>query len=134
VAILQRPALLFSYHSHPCRAQLTGPRLVAISNQPPSLLSPGWLPTSNWTVSLTNQLLHVTLLNWTVDNLYYGTPLTLLITFRHEPHREHCFICYSPIVPRPLYRNGCLFICLLHSNGCCLQSHRLAMGLYVTWL
>jgi hypothetical protein len=29
-----------------------------------------------------------------------GTRLTLLITFRHEPHRKHRFHCYSPTVPR----------------------------------
>jgi hypothetical protein len=32
-----------------------------------------------------------------------GTRLTLLIIFRHEPHRKHCFHCYSPTVPRPLH-------------------------------
>jgi hypothetical protein len=31
------------------------------------------------------------------------TPLTLLITFRHEPHRKHRFSCYSPTIPRPLH-------------------------------
>jgi hypothetical protein len=33
-----------------------------------------------------------------------GTRLTLLITFRHEPHRKLCFHCYSPKIPRPLQR------------------------------
>jgi hypothetical protein len=45
-----------------------GPRLAAISHQPPSLLFTGWLPTDNWTLSLTNQLLHITSLNLTYDN------------------------------------------------------------------
>jgi hypothetical protein len=31
----------------------------------------------------------------------YRTRLTLLITFRHEPHRKHLFYCYSPTIPRP---------------------------------
>jgi hypothetical protein len=56
----------------------------------------------------------------------------LLITSQHGPHRKHRFHCYSPTVPRPLHRNRCLFIRLLHCSGCCLQSHRVATGLYAT--
>jgi hypothetical protein len=52
------------------------------------LLFIGWLSTDNWTLSLTNQLLHITSLNWTADNPYSRTRLTLLITFRHESHRK----------------------------------------------
>jgi hypothetical protein len=69
--ILQLPALRSSYHSRPCR---TLPNWV-----------PGWRPfhsnllvlpsqvdfqltTDNWTLSLTNQLLHVTSLTKTADN------------------------------------------------------------------
>jgi hypothetical protein len=44
------------------------PRLTVISHQLPSLLFLDWLSTDNWTLSLTNQLLHVTSLNWTPDN------------------------------------------------------------------
>jgi hypothetical protein len=74
--ILHLPTLRSSCHSCPCRTlvnwQLSwlGPRLEAILHHPPSLLFIGWLSliTDNWTVSLTNQLLHVTSLNWTADN------------------------------------------------------------------
>jgi hypothetical protein len=38
---------------------------VAISHQPPSLLFTDWLLPDNWTLSLTNQLLHFTSLIWT---------------------------------------------------------------------
>jgi hypothetical protein len=89
---------------------------------------------------LTTELFHATTGYFTLlystellRNFYSGTLLTLLITFRHKPHRKHRFHCYSPTVPRPLHRNGCLLICLLHSNGC-LQNHCLAMGLYATIL
>jgi hypothetical protein len=47
-------------------------------------------------------------------------------TWKHHSH------CYTTTIPRPLHRNSCLFIRLLHSNGRCLQSHRLTMGLYAT--
>jgi hypothetical protein len=75
--ILQLPTLRSSYHSHLCRTLVNwqlnqlGPRLAAISHQSPSLLFTGWLSTElscNWTLSLTNLLLHVTWLNWTADN------------------------------------------------------------------
>jgi hypothetical protein len=65
--ILQLPALRSSCHSHPCRTLVNWqlnylvPRLAAISHQPPSLHKPtsSWqLTTDNWTLSLTNQLLH----------------------------------------------------------------------------
>jgi hypothetical protein len=39
----------------------------------------------------------------TTDNFNSGTRLTLLISFRHEPHREHRFHCYSVTIPRPLH-------------------------------
>jgi hypothetical protein len=89
----------------------------------PSLLFTGFQPTTdNWLTH--NQLLHVTSLNWTVENFNSGIQLTLLITFRHEPHIKHRFHCYSTTIPlqwerdyRPLLRNGYLFIRLLYSNG-----------------
>jgi hypothetical protein len=37
-----------------------------------------------------------------LPTLNSGTRPTLLITLRHEPHRKHCFHCYSPTIPRPL--------------------------------
>jgi hypothetical protein len=43
--------------------------------------------------SLTNQLLHVTSLNWTAEN--WQLQLTLL--------RKHRFHCYSPTIPLSLY-------------------------------
>jgi hypothetical protein len=53
------------------------PMLPAISYQPPSLLFTGWLSTEltidNRTLSLTNQLLQVTSLNWTTDNSQLST-------------------------------------------------------------
>jgi hypothetical protein len=77
---------------------------------------------SNWTLSLTNQQLHVTSLSWTADNSLLTTnsllQTVLLIPSRHGPHRKHRFLCYSPTIPRPLHRNRCLFIHLLHSKGC----------------
>jgi hypothetical protein len=108
------------------------PRLVVISYHPPSLLFTGCLSTGNWTLSLTNHLLHVPSLNWTADKFHSGTRLTLLITFRFEPHRKHLSSFYSPTIPRPLHRNWRFFIRLLHSNSCYLQSHRLSMSLYPT--
>jgi hypothetical protein len=117
VVVLQRPALKSSCHSCPWRILVNkqlnqlGPRLVAISHQPPSLLLTSWLSTQlnwtelncKWTLSLSNQLLHITSLNWTADNSdYFRTWLTLLVTFWHEPHRKHRFQCYSPTIPHPL--------------------------------
>jgi hypothetical protein len=72
--ILHPPALRSSCQSRPRRTPVNwqlnqlGLRLAAISHQPPSLLLTRWLPTDNWTFSLTNQLLHVTSLNGTTDN------------------------------------------------------------------
>jgi hypothetical protein len=58
----------------------------------------------------------------------------MLIIFRHEPHRKHRFRCYSPIICRPLQRSLCLFIRLLHNNGCTRPFQGLcpAKGLYAT--
>jgi hypothetical protein len=56
--------------------------------------------------------------------------LYTLIRSRHGSHRKHRFYCYSPTIPQPLHRNGCLFIRPLRSNGCFLPSHCLATGLY----
>jgi hypothetical protein len=95
--------------------------------------------TFNWTLSFTNQLLHVTSLNWTPhDSLLTTNSLlqtVLLIISQDEPHRKHCFHCYSPTICRPLHRNGCLFILPLHSNGCTscpFWGLCPAMGLYAT--
>jgi hypothetical protein len=52
----------------------------------------------------------------------------LRIPSRHGPYRKHRFYCFSSTIPRPLHRNGCLFI----RNGCCLQSNCLATDLYAT--
>jgi hypothetical protein len=82
--ILKLPALRSSCHSCLCRtlcqltSQLTESRLATISHQPPSLLFTGCLPTDNWTLSFTNQLLHVTSLNWIADN-----SLTTLLVFSY---------------------------------------------------
>jgi hypothetical protein len=62
---LRLPALRSSCHSRPFRIvkwqlNLLGSGLAAVSHQPPSLLFTGWLPTDNWTLSLTIQLLPVT--------------------------------------------------------------------------
>jgi hypothetical protein len=112
-----------------------GPRLGAISHQPPRLLFAGWLPTDNWTLSLTNQLLHVSLLNWT------GSPTNyFFITILRGPNKKHRF--QQGVFTDPLHRNGLHnFVLLLlrasmlrafPSNGRCLQSHCLATGLYAT--
>jgi hypothetical protein len=59
-----------------------GPRLAAISHQPPSLPFTGWLSTELTTeLSLTNQLLHVTSLNWTADK-WLGPRLAAI---SHQP-------------------------------------------------
>jgi hypothetical protein len=68
-------------------------------------------PTSYFTSLHSTELL--TTLTTTNSLLQIG----LLITFRHEPHRKHRFHCYNLTIPRPLHRNGCSFIRLLHSNG-----------------
>jgi hypothetical protein len=132
--ILQLPALRSSCHSGACRTLVNWqlsylrPRLAAISHQPPSLLFTGWLPAVNWTLSLI-QLLHST---EPLATYYFGTLMTILITSQSTPCRKkNSFHCYSSTTPRPLCRNGCLFVRLLHSNSCFfLQSHRLATGLY----
>jgi hypothetical protein len=50
-------------------------------------------------------------------------PNILALTSRHGPHRKHC----SSIV-------ACMYVAGLTNNGRCLQSHRLATGLYATKL
>jgi hypothetical protein len=60
--------------------------------------------------------------------------VTLLTIFWHESHRKHSFHCYSRTINQLLHWSRCLFNLLLHSNGCCSQSHRLATGLYATLL
>jgi hypothetical protein len=56
---------------------------------------------------LTNQLLHVTSLNWTADKLQPTInkllQTVLLITTRHEPPRKHRFHCYRPTIPGQLH-------------------------------
>jgi hypothetical protein len=89
--------------------------------------------TDNWNLSHTPTSYFTSLHSTELLTTDCGTWLTLLITFRHEPHREHRFPCYSTI-PRQLHRNGRLFISLLHSNGCCLQSHHLVTGLHAAVL
>jgi hypothetical protein len=74
--IFQLPALRSSCHRCLCRTLVNwqlnqlGARLVAISHQPPSLLFTGWLSTELQlnSLSLTNQLIHITSLNWIADN------------------------------------------------------------------
>jgi hypothetical protein len=99
-----------SSHCRPCRTLVNwqlnqlGHRLAAILHQPPSLLFPGWLstdswqlnsawPTSyfaslhstdNWTLSLTNQLLHVISLNWQLTTELSHSPSSYF-TSLHSP-------------------------------------------------
>jgi hypothetical protein len=40
-------------------------------------------------------------------------------------------VCVRMCAPWPLHRNGCLFTCLLHCNGCYLQSYCLVTPQYV---
>jgi hypothetical protein len=74
--------------------------------------------------------------------------MTLLITFRHERHRKRRFNCYvgvrcrGNVFTEPLLRDGlhnsvvlllrASMLRALPNNGRCLQSHRLATGLYAT--
>jgi hypothetical protein len=51
---------------------------VAISHQPPSLLFTGWLSADNWTLFLTNQLLHFTSLHFTQLNCWQLTAAPLV--------------------------------------------------------
>jgi hypothetical protein len=107
------------------------------------------LTTINWTLSLTKQLCHITLLNWTADNQqqlgwypYYitlgqtqqktPTPTILLLSWRLPSDRLD--IILRECVYRPLLRNEYLFIRLLHSNGCTHPFRSLcpATGLYAT--
>jgi hypothetical protein len=104
-----------------------GPRLATISHQPLSLLFTGWLSTDNWTDQL----------NCLQDNSSART--TLETSF---------FYCCALVLFRGngltelLLRNGLhnLVVLLLRvskllalpSNGRCLQSRRLAIGLYTT--
>jgi hypothetical protein len=96
--ILQLPALRSS------NWQLTwlAPRLAAISHQPPRLSSQtDFRLITELCHSPTATSRHFAQLNcW---QLYFGTRLTLLVTFRHEPHRKQRFHCYSPTIPRPLH-------------------------------
>jgi hypothetical protein len=120
---LQLPALRSSCHSRPCRtASRLGPRLAAISHQPPSLVFTGWLPTGNWQLNPPTHQPATSCL-FTQLNCWQLSPTTnsllqsaLLITSRHEPHRKHRSIV-SLVSVESLLRNGCLFIRLLHSNG-----------------
>jgi hypothetical protein len=76
--ILQFPALRSSCHSRPWRTlcqlptQLTGSQAgghftpTSQSQADFQLTNDGW--SANWTLSLTNQLLHATSFNWTADN------------------------------------------------------------------
>jgi hypothetical protein len=50
-----------------------------------------------------------TQLNWIANQL--------LIIASHGPNRKRHFHCYSLTIARPLHRNGCVFIRLLHSNS-----------------
>jgi hypothetical protein len=77
-------------------------------------------------------------------------PTALVITSRHEPHTKlfYCCICvhyrrehvYQDISQKRLQSKpqktpffcGCVYVAALPSNGHCLQSHCLVMGLYVT--
>jgi hypothetical protein len=76
--ILRHPALRSSCHSRPRRTPVNwqlnnlDPRLVAVSHQP-TYYSSLHGPTFNWTLWLTNQLLHVTLLHWTADNWVWNS-------------------------------------------------------------
>jgi hypothetical protein len=81
-----------------CNWQLTAELSHSPTSYFTSLYSTELLKTSDWTNSLLQTV--------------------LLITSRHGPHRKCHFHCYSPTIPRPLHRNGCLFIRLLYSNGC----------------
>jgi hypothetical protein len=102
---------------------------VAISHQLSALLFTGWLSTDSWTLSLASQLFRSTQLNsWQLTRS--STDPAYNISARTTQKTPFPF--YSSAVPRPLYRNGCLFIRLLHSNRSCLQSHSLAAGLYGT--
>jgi hypothetical protein len=115
--IIQLPALRSSYHRCPCttlvNCQLNN---SAISSQPP-LQSSAELPI-------------LSRLYWPNCLLYNSSARTTLKT---------PFFCYSVrvlfrenVFTELLLRNGCLLICLLHSNGC-TRSFRglcLATGLY----
>jgi hypothetical protein len=85
------------------------------------LLITGWLPTDNWTLSLINQLHHVTSLNWTGDNspptINSLLQTVLFITSWHGPNRKHSFHCYSPTIPYCSMETY-LFIQVFYSNGC----------------
>jgi hypothetical protein len=141
--IHQLPALRSSCRSCPSRTLVNwqfnklGPRLAAKSDQPSSLLS------------LTNPLLHVTSLNWTADNwlqldwcpLYIilgriqqktPPPKILLLFPWRLPSNKLDIVSVGKCI-RPLLRNGCLLIHLLHTNGCTRRPFRgicSATGLY----
>jgi hypothetical protein len=80
---------------------------------------------NSWTLSLTNQLLHITSLNWILSPANY-----LFINTLHGHTRKHRF--QQGVLTDLLFRNGLhnpvlLFLraCMLRllpSNGCCLQS------------
>jgi hypothetical protein len=109
--ILQLPAVRSSWHSRLCRTLVNwqlrylGPELAAISYQLFSFTSQTDFQL-NWQLnSLTHEPAtsrHFTELNcWQL--ITSGTRLTLLITFRHEPHTKCRSHCYSPTIPRLLY-------------------------------
>jgi hypothetical protein len=130
------PSLL----SLPCTAQLNCqpsnnwvPGWWPLHINPPSLLFTGWL---------TTQLRHFTSLNWTGQLVFKIPP-------RRVPHRKirstvARVTFRGNMFTEPLLRNGlnnpviillraCMFWAL-PSNCRCLQSHRLATGLYATIL
>jgi hypothetical protein len=78
-------------------------------------------PVQNWTE-----------LNWTINWL-----CPLLIISRHGPHRKHgsCIVAsYCCVIKNLVPSNGNVFTEPLPRNVRCLQSHRVATGLYATIL
>jgi hypothetical protein len=106
-----------------------GPRQTAISHQPPSLLFTDWLSTDNWTLSPTNQLLHITSHNWTADNSHQQTRASKYpahnISTRTTKKTPFFYCCVSVpcrgnVFTEPLLTGGLhnpSFYCCLHVAG-----------------
>jgi hypothetical protein len=97
-----------------------GPGLATISHQPPSLLRPIFYWQLNSLAQQPASSSIFTQLNcWRLQlTIALLLQTVLLLISRYGPYRKYRLHCYSSTIPRPLHRNGCLFIRLLHSNRC----------------
>jgi hypothetical protein len=96
---------------------VTATRAESLPSDNSSNWVPGWQPfhtslhrlTTNWqllslslSLSLTNQLLHITSLNWTADNSLQNSTDPTYNNSTQTTYKKHHFHCHSPTIPHPL--------------------------------